>query len=197
MFFSLTVQYAVKEKTVLIISLITVLVILNLMFSCFLPGLSIPYFPKTWDTGKKDCLSSVVCTRQILDNSRKYVEGKVVKIHGQNILLYSFAASMIRQNSHPEFAFSIYVQPLFAGETQWNLHLWYFQLHRDFFLPTMTSFFVTTTLSLPTELTEAADFQSESIRVFYTHNFQSVIVNQFSVCFLELGSQIIYMPTVK
>lgn len=63
MFFSLTVQYAVKEKTVLIISLITVLVILNLMFSCFLPGLSIPYFPKTWDTGKKDCLSSVVCTR--------------------------------------------------------------------------------------------------------------------------------------
>lgn len=35
------------------------------------------------------------------------------------------------------------------------------------------------------QLTEAADFQSEIIQVFYMHNFQSLIVNQFSVCFFR------------
>lgn len=86
---------------------------------------------------------------KILGNSRKYVEGKAVKIHGQNILLYSFVPAWSSRTHIQNYAFSICVQPLFAGETQWNLCLWHLQLHHNF-LSTMTHFFVTTTLSLLT-----------------------------------------------
>lgn len=53
------------------------------MLSCFLPGLSRPKFPKTWDTGK-NWLPFIYSLHKIevSDNPRKYVEGKAVTICG-------------------------------------------------------------------------------------------------------------------
>lgn len=112
---------------------------------------------------------------EISDNSREYVEGKAVTIRGPNILLGFFAASTIRQKPQPENMLfpSVFNLPLPVQQNGICI-----SDASSCITIRARSFSVKTTLSILTELTEAADFQTESITAFYMYIFRSLLVNQ-------------------
>lgn len=136
-------------------------------------GCTYPNFQKP---GTQQNQLPIICSlykMEIFDNSMKYV--KAVTIHSPNMLLGFFAASMTRSKSQPEnmpfpslFSLTLLVQQngiCISGAS-------------SCVTITVFRFSMKTTLSLLTELNEAADFQTHSIRAFCICSFPSLIVNQ-------------------